>query len=57
MGILANMACTKEVCELMVEHSRLRYFDIGIYIIGYWLSITASYNETGEESILIKYLF
>ena len=25
MGILANMACTAEVCKEMVEHPRLRY--------------------------------
>jgi len=23
MGILANMACTKDVCKIMVEHPRL----------------------------------
>ena len=33
MGILANMACTKEVCQIMVEHPRLRYFDFRIYSI------------------------
>ena len=25
MGILANMACTSEVCKAMMAHSTLRY--------------------------------